>query len=170
MLLPPHLKGQELWDYLYLSQRCFLLFLGLSFLVCLKRIPEMRPFKVLKDEDPWVEGINPTRLIPELGELMPRSMNAVFSLPCSPWPWDSLTPTSANLPNCHFSPWGGVGGTWGSIAFSSKNKRFKGGRITFQSYSFHTSFCVISNKSLPLSGPQFSLFWYHKEEARQEYA
>ena len=59
LLLPPHLKDQELWDYLYLSQRCFLLFLGLSFLVSLKRIPEMRPFKVLKDEDPWIEGIIP---------------------------------------------------------------------------------------------------------------
>ena len=106
-------------------------------------------------------GYYPTRFIPELGELMPRSTNAVFSLPCSPWSWDSLTSISANLPNCHFSPWGlGGGAPWGSIAFSSKNKRFKGGRIIFQSYSFHTSFCVISNKSLPLSGPQFSLFWY----------
>lgn len=52
VIITVHPKGQWLWDYIYLSKRWVPLLLELSFPKCLMETPEMRTFKVLKNEDP----------------------------------------------------------------------------------------------------------------------
>lgn len=110
----------------------------------------------MKDRDPWmgsivITGPNSVQSWRTGCQGPPGSFQLVLGSLAS----GASSPPQQACPIAVF-PQGASGG-WDSVSSPSRNDRSKGREVAFQSSSFHTSCCVISDKPLPLSGPQFSL-------------